>query len=144
MGRRRPSPEEETLKELRRLKPFGSQKPPWRKKRRPWVRYTAIGLLALLCVGAAELAACRHFEPVLYERLAEPVRAGAHQAVQTAGMGLEAVCRGAGVLAERAGEAASSALEALRAWLEERAAPPPEEESPEAELPEDEIGIAHV
>ena len=137
MGRRRPSPEEETLKELRRLKPFGTQKPPWRKKRRPWVRYTAIGLLALLCVGAAELAACRHFEPVLYERLAEPVRAGAHQAVQTAGMGLEAVCRGAGVLAERAGEAASSALEALRAWLEERAAPPPEEESPEAEPPED-------
>lgn len=130
MGRRT-SPEEETLKELRRLRPFGSQKPPWRKKRRPWVRYTAIVLLALLCIGGAELLACRLFEPVLYEKLAEPVRAAAHQTVQTAGAGLEAVCRGAGALAERAGEAASSTLRALREWMEERTAPPPPEPEPE-------------
>lgn len=129
MGRRT-SPEEETLKELRRLRPFGTQKPPWRRKRRPWVRYTAGVLLALLCVGAAELMACRFFEPALYERLAEPARAAGHQAVQTAGAGLEAACRGARALADRAGRAASAAGNALLDWMEELSAPPPPEAEP--------------
>lgn len=130
MGRRT-SPEEETLKELRRQLPFGTQKPPWRRRRRPWVRRTAIVLLALLCVGAAELMACRFFEPALYEKLAEPVRSVAHQTVQAAGAGLEAACRGAKVLADRAGEAARAAGTALVEWVEDITAPPPE--SPEAE-----------
>lgn len=130
MGRRT-SPEEETLKELRRLRPFGTQKPPWRRKRRPWLRRTAIVLLALLCVGAAELMACRLFEPALYERLTEPARAAAHQAVQTTGAGLETACQGAKTLADQAGKAASSALTALREWLEKLTAPPPEEPEPE-------------
>ena len=73
MGRRT-SPEEETLKELRRLRPFASLRPPWRKKKRPWVRYTAIALLAAACVGAAELTACRFLEPALYETLMELLR----------------------------------------------------------------------
>ena len=31
-------------------------------------------LLAVLCIGAAELAACRHFAPETYERIVAPVR----------------------------------------------------------------------
>lgn len=127
MGRRT-SPEEETLKELRRLRPFASLRPPWRKKKRPWVRYTAIALLAAACVGAAELTACRFLEPALYETLMEPVRETAHQAVQTAGRGLELLCQGAGALADRAGEASASAGRALRDWMEAVTAPPPEPE----------------
>ena len=59
---RRPfPPEDPALEELRRLKkrprpPSGS------KKRARWVRYAALVLLALACVGGAELAACRQFE----------------------------------------------------------------------------------
>ena len=34
-------------------------------------------LLALLCIGGVELAACRHFDPVLYQQITEPVRVGA-------------------------------------------------------------------
>ena len=29
-------------------------------------------LLAVVCIGAAELAACRYFEPELYERIVAP------------------------------------------------------------------------
>ena len=32
-------------------------------------------LLAVLCIGAAELAACRHFAPETYERIVEIGRA---------------------------------------------------------------------
>lgn len=38
-------------------------------------------LLALLCIGATELAACRHFAPDVYEQVVAPVR---HAAVVTA------------------------------------------------------------
>ena len=31
-------------------------------------------VLALLCIGGAELAACRHFDPALYDRITAPVR----------------------------------------------------------------------
>ena len=133
MGRRT-TPEEETLKEIQRLKPFASQRPPWRRKKRPWVRWAALILLALVCIGGAELAACRVFEPALYEKVMEPVRETAHQAVQTAGKGLEALGRGAEQLAERAGEGISAAGRALRDWWEELTAPPPappEEPEPE-------------
>lgn len=37
-------------------------------------------LLAALCIGGTELAACRHFDPELYQRLIAPVRAGAEAA----------------------------------------------------------------
>ena len=82
--RQRTSPEEEALEELRRLPRF-RRRPPRKKKRPPWVRYTAIGLLAVICVGAAELTACRFFAPAIYEKVAEPVREAVHQAVQAAG-----------------------------------------------------------
>ena len=74
--RRQTSPEEEALEELRRLK---ARAPSGKKKRTPWVRYTAVVLLAVVCIGGAELAACRFFAPALYEELMEPVRETAHQ-----------------------------------------------------------------
>ena len=130
MGRRT-SAEKETLRELRRL--GGRGRPPRKKKRPAWVRYAVVTLLALACVGGAELMACRLFEPALYEKLVEPVRKAAHQVVQTAGQGLELACQGAGHAAERVGEAASSAGRGLREWMEELSAPPPEP----AETPEE-------
>ena len=128
--RRQTSPEEEALEELLRLK---KREPPRQKKRPPWVRYTAVVLLALVCVGGAELAACRFFAPELYEELTEPVRVTARWAAQTAGRGLEAALRAGSAAAEQAGRAAASlahrageARAALREWMEDVTAPPPE------------------
>lgn len=131
--RRETSPEEEALEELRRLK--GAPPPPGEKKRTPWVRYIAVVLLAVVCIGGAELAACRFFAPALYEDLMEPVRETAHQAAQAAGRALEAAGRAGAAAAKKAGEAAASltlrvreAGAALRERREARAAPPPESE----------------
>lgn len=137
--RQRTSPEEEALEELRRLPRF-RRRPPRKKKRPPWVRYTAIGLLAVICVGAAELTACRFFAPAIYEKVAEPVREAVHQAVQAAGRGLEALGRTGASLAQQAGETAASATQALRNWVEEATAPPPE--PPEAEPLEADSSLA--
>ena len=44
------------------------------ERRRP-VRYALLGILvALICVGAAELLVCRAMDPALYERVVSPVR----------------------------------------------------------------------
>ena len=50
-------------------------------------------LLALLCVGAAELAACRWFEPELYERIVAPARYAAGVVVDTGRAGLNAAAQ---------------------------------------------------
>ena len=43
-----------------------------------WGRNIAlVVLLAVLCVGGTELAACRHFAPEVYEQITAPVRAAA-------------------------------------------------------------------
>ena len=83
--RRQTSPEEEALEELRRLK---ARAPSGKKKRTPWVRYTAVVLLAVVCIGGAELAACRFFAPALYEELMEPVRETAASRLGPARLGL--------------------------------------------------------
>ena len=130
--RRETSPEEEALEELRRLK---GDAPPGKKKRAPWARYIAIVLLAVACIGGAELTACRFFAPALYEALTEPVGEAAHQAFQTAGRGLEAAARIGTAAARKTGEAAAALTvragevrDAFRDWLEEAAAPEPEPE----------------
>lgn len=130
--RHRTSPEEQALEELDRLK----QRPaPGKKKRASWLRYTAVVLLAVICVGAAELTACRFFAPALYEELTEPAREAARGAVRAAGRALEAAGRAGAAAAERAGEAAAAlasrageARDALRDWMAEAAAPPPQAE----------------
>lgn len=130
--RQRISQEEQALEELHRLRQPGLP-PPRKKKRRLWVRYAALGLLAVLCIGGAELAACRHFAPAVYERVTEPAREAAHQVLQAAGQALEAVGRGGSALARQAGEAASTAGQAVsdagqafRDWMEGMTAPEPE------------------
>lgn len=137
MRRQSLTEEERALEELHRLR----RAPAPRKKRSPWGRYIAAGLLALACVASTELLACRFFEPVLYETIMTPVRRTA-QAVRTgvckagaavsdaAGSAASAVSGAAGsaaaILAEQAGET----RDAFRAWMEDLAAPPPESPEP--------------
>lgn len=140
--RRQTSPEEESLEELHRLK---EQSPPDRdapgqKKRTRWVWYTAVVLLAVVCIGGAELTACRLFAPALYEELMEPVREAALQTARTAGRVLEAAARAGNAAAKQVGETAAALTvqagetqDALRGWLEEAMTPPPEANPPEEE-----------
>lgn len=65
-------------------------------------------LLALLCVGSAELVACRHFAPETYTRITAPVKAAAHGAAE---MGQAAISTVAARAAELAEEAAARAAE---------------------------------
>ena len=128
------SPEEQALEELHRLKRQAPQPGSGPKKRASWVRYTAVVLLAVVCIGGAELLACRFFEPALYEALTEPVRETARQAAETAGAVWGGVCRAGSAAAARAGDAAASARTSLRDWMEALTAPPPPpEEEPEAD-----------
>lgn len=99
---------------------------PKRKKRPLWLRYAAVVLLAVACVGGAELLACRFFDPALYEDLVGPVR-------EKAGAVWTGVRQTGTDLADRAGtaaaalsERAAAAGDRLRAWLEAAAAPPAE------------------
>ena len=48
-------------------------------------------LLAVLCIGAAELTFCRYFEPEVYERIVAPARYAASVAVDAGRAGLSAV-----------------------------------------------------
>ena len=50
-------------------------------------------LLALLCIGGAELTFCRYFEPELYERIVAPARYAAAVVVDTGRAGLNAAGR---------------------------------------------------
>ena len=52
-----------------------------------------LALLAMLCIGGAELTFCRYFEPELYERIVSPVRYAAVVVVDTGRAGLNATGR---------------------------------------------------
>lgn len=60
-------------------------------------------LLAVLCIGAAELAACRHFAPEQYEQIIAPVRRGVRSA---AGFCQDAWAQAAAFCSDLAGQAA--------------------------------------
>lgn len=49
-----------------------------------------VALLAVLCIGAAELAACRHFAPDVYQQITAPVRHAASVTVDACRVGLNA------------------------------------------------------
>lgn len=95
-------------------------------------------LLAVLCIGATELAACSHFAPETYERIVAPVRYAASVVVDTGRAGLDAAARfcrdtadAAGRLLTQAGEQAAAFWADLTAPKElPTEPPPPEEESP--------------
>lgn len=75
-------------------------------------------LLALLCIGGAELAACRFFAPELYLRLTAPVRSGVQAAVT--------LCQTASAQAVRLAEAVRENLQQELASLQR--GPKPSEE----------------
>lgn len=124
-----------------------------RKSSGHWGRNIALAvLLAALCVGGMELAACRHFAPEVYDQITAPVRAAA-SAVADAGMAAldagKSALDAAGQFcldaahgaAQLAGQAAEQAA-ALAAGLWESLTATPEETPPLAsetpsELPEE-------
>ena len=82
-------------------------------------------LLALLCVGGAELAACRHFEPEIYETIVSPVRYAATVVVDTGRAGLNAAaqfCRDTGAAAVRFFRAVGEGVSRFALQTGERAA----------------------
>lgn len=62
----------------------------FRRRRRGVLR---IILLAILCVGAVELAACSYFAPAVYQRLTAPARRGAQIAAESCEQAAAAVSR---------------------------------------------------
>ena len=110
-----------------------------------------VALLAVLCIGAAELAACRHFAPDVDQQITAPVRHAASVTVDACRVGLNAAgqfCQDVGEemvrLAQQAGEgivrfAHQATRQASQFW-EELTTPkliqleydePPESSSPE-------------
>lgn len=108
-------------------------------------------LLAVLCIGAAELFVCSRVDPALYESLVSPVRRTAHAAAvfcaESARCAGEAVKQTAIDLARYTAESARRLDEKLRrsheelelAWAQRKA--PPEEPSGQ---PSPEISDLHV
>lgn len=97
-------------------------------------------LLALLCIGAAELAACRHFEPEIYERIVSPVRYAAGVVVDTGRAGLDAAVRFCRETADSLSQFASNTANQAAALWEEFTTPkkvpgryrPPSQDEPDA------------
>ena len=83
-------------------------------------------LLALLCVGAAELAACRHFAPDTYERLTQPFRQAAVAAAEACVTAVEQAGRFCWQAGTRAAELIDQAGRQAAVFWEELTAPPPE------------------
>ena len=119
-----------------------------------WGRYIALTvLLAVLCVGGTELAACRYFAPDVYEQITAPVRAAASAAADAGLAVLDAgksalnaagqfcldaahgAARLAGQAAEQAAALASGLWESLTAVPEDT--PPPQVSEAPSEAPEE-------
>lgn len=87
-------------------------------------------LLALLCIGGVELAACRHFAPETYERIVAPVRCAAAAVADTGRAALDAAgqfCRDtAARTAELAGQVARKAAAFWESLTARPEIPPPE------------------
>lgn len=79
----------------------------------------ALAILAVICIGAVELFACRHYAPELYEAVTEPV----HRAVSW--VGETAVSAGKAV-----GNAAKKAASSISALLEKMKSEPEPEPTP--------------
>ena len=110
--------------------------------KRPGFKLVLIVLLAVLCIGAAELAACSHFAPETYERITAPARQAAAAVADAGRAGLDAVGRFCRDTAALAGRAVQNAARQVAAFWEELTAPPPPPLEPEPELsppPEDSL-----
>ena len=73
------------------------------------------------CIGAAELAACRYFEPELYEAIVSPVRHAAGVAVDTGRAGLNAAAQFCRDTADAAGQLNQNEADGLSRFAEETA-----------------------
>lgn len=97
---------------------------------------TLIVLLAALCIGSVELAACRYFAPETYEQIVAPARQAAAAVADVGRAGLDIAgrfCRDTVDLAGRAIQ--STARQIAAAWEELTAPPPPPPPEPEPPLP---------
>lgn len=86
-------------------------------------RYVALAaLLAVLCIGGVELAACRHFAPETYDRIVAPARYVAAVIADTGRAALNAAgefCLGVGRFCQSVGAGiADQASRAADAWAE--------------------------
>ena len=88
--------------------------------KRPGFKLVLIVLLAVLCIGAAELAACSHFAPETYERITAPARQAAAAVADAGRAGLDAVGRFCRDTAALAGRAVQSAARQVAAFWEEQ------------------------
>lgn len=99
-------------------------------------------LLAVLCIGGVELAACRHFAPETYDQIVAPARYAASVVADTGRAALDAagqLCREAAAQTARlasqaAQQAAALAGRLAQAWEDFTT---PEEPVPESEPPEE-------
>lgn len=97
-------------------------------------------LLALLCISAAELTACRYFEPEIYERIVSPVRYAAGVVVDTGKAGLDAAAQFCRDTADSLSQFASDTAAQAAAFWGELTAPkdvphryrPPSRDDPDA------------
>lgn len=92
----------------------------------------AVSVLAIVCIGTAELAVCRVADPVLYERIMAPVRRTASSAWAMASNGARTVYRAASDSAssvwDKAASAVTGALRKDEEELESQAVLEPDEE----------------
>lgn len=101
-------------------------------------------LLAALCIGATELAACSYFAPDVYERLTAPARHTAVMVVDTCRAGLRAAGRFCRDVGDGISRFAGQAMEQAVLYWEELTTPdepplesdvPPESEPPASHAP---------
>lgn len=83
-------------------------------------------LLAVLCIGGVELAACRHFDPETYERVVAPVRYAAGVVADTGKAALDAAGQFCQSVAARTVELAGQAVRGAAAWWEDLTSGPEE------------------
>ena len=100
------------------------------RKKRKFPFLILVLVLAVLCVGGAELLVCSYQDPALYARVTAPVRAGVQRAAEAGQNAWNQLSRAAGDLSRQAAEAAGQASERLREFL----TPPEEEKEPSEDL----------
>ena len=105
------------------MKKFGAP-----RKKRKFPLTVLVLLLAVLCIGGAELVVCSYQDPALYARVTAPARAGITRAAEAGQQAWEEFSRAAGALGRGAAEAAGLAAARLRELLIPPPAPEPEED----------------
>ncbi|MBD5133605.1 MAG: hypothetical protein HDT38_03895 [Clostridiales bacterium] len=93
-------------------------------------------MLALLCIGGVELAACKHFAPETYESIVAPVRYAAAAVVDTGRAALEATGRFCSAVGSWTADVASrTAQRAMDFWVDLTTPDPVIDEPDETPVP---------